>query len=140
MGYFGRDLKVGLEFQNALKRFLYDASLLMFYDGNTEEVEESDNGGAENGVRNKKKDIDFKIADFANCVTLEDSRFQDRPCPPMHPESPDNGFLRGLRSLRKYFLAIQAEIRSEMGISSETQDEANGVELTDEDDAAYISY
>ncbi|KAH7397855.1 hypothetical protein BKA64DRAFT_672974 [Cadophora sp. MPI-SDFR-AT-0126] len=173
--YFGRDLKVGLEFQNALKRFLYDgidyssvlrhiptilaklskleviiqgltgyrfyaASLLMFYDGNTEDVEESDNGGTENGVRNKKKDIDFKIADFANCVTLEESRFQDRPCPPMHPHSPDNGFLRGLRSLRKYFLSIQAEIRSEMGISTEALDEESGVDLTNEDDAGNISY
>ncbi|KAH6713782.1 hypothetical protein BKA61DRAFT_482650 [Leptodontidium sp. MPI-SDFR-AT-0119] len=173
--YFGRDLKVGLEFQNALKRFLYDgidyssvlrhiptilvklskleviirglagyrfyaASLLMFYDGNTEEVDESDNGATENGVRNKKKDIDFKIADFANCVTLEDSRFQDRPCPPMHPDSPDNGFLRGLRSLRKYFLAIQAEIRTEMGISSDVEGGENGSDHTVEEDAGNISY
>jgi len=178
--YFGRDLKVGREFQNALKRFLYDgidyssvlrhiptilvklskleviirglagyrfyaASLLMFYDGNTEEVDESDNAATENGMRNKK-DIDFKIADFANCVTLEDSRFQDRPCPPMHPDSPDNGFLRGLKSLRRYFLAIQAEIRAEMGISSDVQDGMNGengengLDHTIEDDAGNISY
>ncbi|CZS96440.1 hypothetical protein WAI453_009965 [Rhynchosporium graminicola] len=161
--YFGRDLKVGPEFQNALKRFLYDgidyssvlrhippilvklskleviirslagyrfyaASLLMFYDGNTEEIDERDNAATEVVVRKKIKDIDFKIADFANCVTREDTRFQDRPCPPMHPDSPDNGFLRGLRSLRKYFLAIQEEIRAEMGISSSSQDGENGVE------------
>ncbi|KAL2069680.1 hypothetical protein VTL71DRAFT_14359 [Oculimacula yallundae] len=172
--YFGRDLKVGLEFQNALKRFLYDgidyssvlrhippilvklskleviirglagyrfyaASLLMFYDGNTEDVDESDNAATDDGGRSKNKDIDFKIADFANCVTLEDTRFQDRPCPPMHPDSPDNGFLRGLRSLRKYFLAIQAEIRAEMGISFESQDGENGVHATEVDDGE-ISY
>jgi inositol-hexakisphosphate kinase len=151
--YFGRDLKVGTEFQNALTRFLYDgvdyssvlrhiptiiaklsrleilirslsgyrfyaASLLMFYDGNSEDSYESDStaGGIE--TLSKAREIDFKIADFANCVTKEDSNTSERPCPPRHPDLPDNGFLRGLRSLKKYFLAIQNDIRKEMGIST----------------------
>ncbi|KAK2627926.1 hypothetical protein QTJ16_002572 [Diplocarpon rosae] len=160
--YFGRDLKVGSEFQNALKRFLYDgvdyssvlrhiptilrklskleviirglagyrfyaASLLMFYDGNTEDVEESDNSAVGQEVRSMIKEIDFKIADFANCVTTED--FSDnRPCPPAHRDLPDNGFLRGLRSLRKYFLAIQQEIRTEMKIGEASDEDQYGTE------------
>lgn len=151
--YFGRDLKAGMEFQNALTRFLYDgvdyssvlrhiptilaklsrleilirgligyrfyaASLLMFYDGNTEDSYESDSTA--NGIeeRSRIREIDFKIADFANCVTKEDSNTSERPCPPQHPDLPDNGFLRGLKSLKKYFLAIQSDIRQEMGIGS----------------------
>jgi inositol-hexakisphosphate kinase len=142
--YFGRELKVGTGCQNALMRFLYDgvnyssvlrhiptillklseleviirslvgyrfyaASLLMFYDGDDREDEE--NGTME------RKSIDFKIADFANCVTKEDYRSEVRSCPPRHPELPDKGFLRGLKSLRSYFLAIQQEIYNELGIA-----------------------
>jgi hypothetical protein len=69
--------------------------------------------------RSKKKsrrEIDFKMADFANCVTAGDLSARDRPCPPRHPDEPDNGFLRGLRSLRRYFLRIQRDTRAEMGL------------------------
>ncbi|CAL3962550.1 hypothetical protein PZA11_000322 [Diplocarpon coronariae] len=160
--YFGRDLKVGFEFQNALKRFLYDgidyssvlrhiptilrklskleviirglagyrfyaASLLMFYDGNTDDVEESDNSALGQEARSTIKEIDFKIADFANCVTTEDFS-DDRPCPPTHRDLPDNGFLRGLKSLRKYFLAIQQEIRAEMTILQDSDGDRYGTE------------
>ncbi|EHK96449.1 putative Uncharacterized inositol polyphosphate kinase [Glarea lozoyensis 74030] len=122
--YFGRDLKAGRQFQDALTRFLYDgvdyssvlrhiptilhklsqlevlirslagyrfyaASLLMFYDGDTEGDDESDSAATEKDDKPpKKKEIDFKIADFANCVTKEDLQ-TDRPCPPRHPELPD---------------------------------------------------
>ncbi|KAI9054567.1 hypothetical protein LZ554_001720 [Drepanopeziza brunnea f. sp. 'monogermtubi'] len=165
--YFGRDLKVGAEFRNALKRFLYDgidyssvlrhiptilqklskleviirglagyrfyaASLLMFYDGNTGEVVGESEKEVEKEVRVKPKEIDFKIADFANCVTTEDFS-DDRSCPPSHPESPDNGFLRGLRSLRQYFLAIQMEVRAEMGLAELSEAERNGVDETDDE-------
>jgi len=152
--YFGRDLKVGQEFQNALQRFLYDgvdyssvlrhiptilkkladlevlirtlkgyrfyaASLLLFYDGDTAEEGESDSTATEKDLPLKKKRIDFKIADFANCVVQEEYS-TDRPCPPRHPDEPDRGFLRGLRSLKKYFLAIQKDIeRREMGYAKE---------------------
>lgn len=170
--YFGRDLKVGVEFQNALKRFLYDgidyssvlrhiptilsklskleviirglagyrfyaASLLMFYDGNTEaSVEDSDNEMSKE-VRVKSKEIDFKIADFANCVTTEDFS-NGKACPPSHPESPDNGFLRGLRSLRRYFLAIQGEVRAEMGFLGALDGEHHFVdEINDESGISY---
>jgi len=143
--YFGRELKAGQEFQEALTRFLYDgvdyssvlrhiptilkklskleilirslagyrfyaASLLMFYDGDTNIEDESDSAAAEKALSHAKE-IDFKIADFANCITKEDFTSNTRPCPPRHPDSPDNGFLRGLKSLKKYFVAIQNDIR-----------------------------
>jgi inositol-hexakisphosphate 5-kinase len=168
--YFGRDLKVGSEFQNALMRFLYDgvnyssvlrhiptilqklseleiiihslagyrfyaASLLMFYDGNDEIHEEENFTG--------RNDIDFKIADFANCVTKEDFRSEERPCPPRHPESPDNGFLRGLKSLRSYFLAIQREIYHELGIAVkgiDNEHKERGHEFEREGDESGMSY
>lgn len=167
--YFGRDLKVGTEFQNALMRFLYDgvnysnvlrhiptilqklseleviiqslagyrfyaASLLMFYDGDDEINKEGNLAG--------KNEIDFKIADFANCVTKEDFRSEERPCPPRHPDSPDNGFLRGLKSLRSYFLAIQKDIYHELGMA--TNKLGNGGNERgfdgDEDDESGMSY
>jgi hypothetical protein len=152
--YFGRDLKAGREFQDALTRFLYDgvdyssvlrhiptilaklskleiliqglagyrfyaASLLLFYDGETQREDESDSTATEREVRHKNE-IDFKIADFANCVTKEDFRSGGKPCPPRHPELPDKGFLRGLRSLKTYFIEIQREIHAkERGKSAE---------------------
>jgi len=154
--YFGRNLRVGDEFQDALKRFLYDgvdyssvlryiptileklskleviikgligyrfyaASLLMYYDGDTDDVNESDSTTLGPDYQKRRNEIDFKIADFANCTTQEDIRSNERSCPPKHPDLPDIGFLRGLRSLKKYFLAIQQEIRIEMRI------EKNGV-------------
>jgi inositol-hexakisphosphate 5-kinase len=167
--YFGRDLKVGTEFQNALTRFLYDgvnyssvlrhiptilrklseleviiqslvgyrfyaASLLMFYDGDDREDEEGDSA--------VRKDIDFKIADFANCVTKEDFRSEERPCPPRHPELPDKGFLRGLKSLRSYFLAIQQEIYSELGMAVRKLNNGHSDMLLggDEEEDGGISY
>lgn len=158
--YFGRQVRAGTEFQDALQKFLYNgvdldsvlrhipvilrklaqleqiihglrgyrfyaASLLMFYDGDT-----SEEGGYETIYdsatdvatdteettrrrRRNPREIDFKMADFANSVTpLDDIR--DKSCPPQHPNEPDSGFLKGLRSLRQYFLQIQADVRAEL--------------------------
>mgnify|MGYP002621077362 CR=1 FL=1 len=119
----------------------YAASLLMFYDGDqsngvangedettdfttdAEEVHQQPqhgNGAAAQQPRRTRKsrrEIDFKMADFANCVTAGDG-IKDRPCPPRHPGEPDRGFLRGLRSLRKYFLKIQRDTRVELGLAA----------------------
>lgn len=122
----------------------YAASLLMFYDGDTSQDGADDNdattiedsttdfatdtedvypNGAAAAARKKrrnKREIDFKMADFANSVTpaaLGDaSSMVEKPCPPQHPGEPDRGFLRGLRSLRWYFLKIQRETREELGL------------------------
>lgn len=118
----------------------YAASLLMFYDGDdsyplendaqnghyiedsttdfctdTEEAPRRAGGAA--ARRSKKREIDFKIADFANCITPMDS-MEDKACPPRHPDEADKGFVRGLRSLRMYFLRIQRDTREEMGLVS----------------------
>jgi inositol-hexakisphosphate 5-kinase len=166
--YYGRDLKAGKEFRDALARFLYDgvdyasilrhiptvlqklsqleviirrlkgyrfyaASLLMFYDGESSNDNQDQDTMIDDSTtdvatdteetsalkerlrRKKKRDIDFKIADFANCVTENDSMV-GKLCPPQHPGEPDKGFLRGLASLKKYFLLIQRDIRKEMGL------------------------
>ncbi|TLD25113.1 hypothetical protein PspLS_06237 [Pyricularia sp. CBS 133598] len=172
--YYGRNLRPGAEFQEALTRFLYDgvdpasilrhiptvlsklreleviieklddyrfyaASLLMFYDGDrngddgnetaiedsttdfatdTEEGRTAASVAARKGRKRNKREIDFKIADFANGVTALSGGYgaEDRPCPPQHPGQPDRGFLRGLRSLRRYFLKIQRETREQLGL------------------------
>ena len=168
--YYGRNLKAGHEFQDALTRFLYDgvdytsvlrhiptvlhklsqlevivrrldgyrfyaASLLMFYDGDVSSdaadfdtaVDDSTTDfatdtedpstGRDRRPRKNPREIDFKIADFANSVT--DSRLaMEKPCPPQHPDEPDRGFIRGLATLRKYFRQIQRDVRTELGLEA----------------------
>lgn len=120
--YFGRGVKAGPQFKLCLAKFLYNgasafsvlkhiqsllhdidqlytiikslvgyrlygSSLLLIYDGN-----------AQNNI------LKIRLIDFAKCVIPED----DMPsaslrAPPKHPFSPDNGFLRGLKSLKYYF-------------------------------------
>ena len=112
----------------------YAASLLMFYDG--DDSTDNNNSNTNHYVddsttdfatdteeaplrraRRSPREIDFKMADFANCVTAGDLSARDRPCPPRHPDEPDRGFLRGLRSLRGYFLRIQRDTRVQMGLA-----------------------
>lgn len=164
--YYGRSLKAGHEFQEALTRFLYDgadrssilrhiptvlqklsklevivrrlrgyrfyaASLLVTYDGDQSDqnsydtaIEDSTTDFATDNEdtnyvrkRKNKREIDFKIADFANSVTPQDLD-KNKSCPPQHPDEPDRGFLKGLRSLRRYFLKIQQDTRAELGLQS----------------------
>lgn len=189
--YFGRRVKAGSEFQNALRSFLYDgvdpqsilrhipvilrkiaqleqiirnlrgyrfyaASLLMFYDGDTsEEAVDYDTAydsltdaatDTEETSRYRKKnkrEIDFKIADFANSLTPF-NEILNKACPPQHPESPDTGFLKGLGSLRKYFLQIQSDVRGELNIfprRATDQDYDSGAYLSNdmEEDDGMIS-
>lgn len=171
--YFGRELKPGREFQNALTRFLYDgidpssilrhiptilsklslleviirglvgyrfyaASLLMYYDGDPPAEDGADGTETErNG--NSAREIDFKIADFANCVTREDLRLDASRFPPQHPNMPDMGFLRGLRSLRNYFLAIQEENGGKPVAAAEKELDEQGIPSYEEDDGS-LSY
>ncbi|KAI1428787.1 hypothetical protein F5Y12DRAFT_631851 [Xylaria sp. FL1777] len=108
----------------------YAASLLMFYDAGASDGD--DDTAAEDSttdfatdtedawdVKRRKKnkaEIDFKMADFANSVTAGDLA-TDKPCPPKHLDEPDRGFLRGLATLRKYFLRIQRDVRNEVGLN-----------------------
>ncbi|KAK4239038.1 inositol hexakisphosphate kinase 1 [Achaetomium macrosporum] len=137
----------------------YAASLLMFYDGddtadnnnnnnNNYYVEDSttdfatDTEEAPNRrARRSRREIDFKMADFANCVTAGDLSARDRPCPPKHPDEPDRGFLRGLRSLRRYFLKIQRDTRAEMGLVAPLRqgDSSELLELDETEDEGSVS-
>ncbi|KAG6015406.1 hypothetical protein E4U54_003555 [Claviceps lovelessii] len=162
--YFGREVKAGIQFQDALQKFLYNgvdlgsilrhipvilkklaqleqivrglrgyrfyaASLLMFYDGDdTEETgyetmydsttdAATDTEETTRRRRRNPREIDFKMADFANSVTPFDD-ISNKACPPRHPNEPDSGFLKGLKSLRHYFLQIQRDVRSELNLGS----------------------
>jgi inositol-hexakisphosphate kinase len=178
--YFGRDLKAGREFQDALTRFLYDgvdyssvlrhiptiihklsqlevlirhlkdyrfyaASLLLFYDGAyDDEGAITTDASTTNPKPPRGRDIDFKIADFANCVTAENGPVRDKPCPPQHLGEPDRGFLRGLRTLKTYFLNIQREVMEKermvgAGAAQELQalDALDAQHTEDEGDVSY---
>ena len=166
--YFGRDLKAGKEFQDALKRFFYDgygygrarkyiplilekissleriirvlpgyrfyaSSLLILYDrlseistanGNTTNMNSTLLISAHHGSTGSIVDVNddaklaqsalrLKIVDFANCVTAEDlPNLGEVPCPVRHQDSIDQGYLRGLRSLRIYFQRIWSEVNN----------------------------
>ncbi|KAL7624297.1 inositol polyphosphate kinase kcs1 [Parahypoxylon ruwenzoriense] len=186
--YYGRGLKAGAEFQDALTMFLYDgvdyssvlrhiptiiqklnqlemtirrlrgyrfyaASLLMFYDADTSDegydtaADDSTTDFATDAEdvwdarrrRRNKKEIDFKMADFANSVTAGDLA-EDKPCPPKHPNEPDRGFLRGLETLREYFLKIQKDVRSDLGLIVARRQDENGTEVERfEEEESYVS-
>ncbi|KAK4248599.1 hypothetical protein C7999DRAFT_13442 [Corynascus novoguineensis] len=122
----------------------YAASLLMFYDGDVSSDQAANNNNyyidesttdfatdteePPRRTRKNPREIDFKMADFANCVTAGDLSARDRPCPPRHPDEPDRGFLRGLRSLRRYFLRIQRDTRAEMGLACQVRNGSGGGE------------
>jgi hypothetical protein len=186
--YYGRSLKAGQEFQDALTRFLYDgvektsilrhiptilqkldqlekivgelrgyrfyaASLLMFYDGDlssdgttdydtvaedsaTDVATDTEESSVMRRMKRNKREIDFKIADFANSVTRNDMT-TEKPCPPQHPDEADVGFIRGLRTLRHYFLKIQQDVRAELGLEGARRhggpDERLGFEVAEDD-------
>lgn len=184
--YYGRDIKAGQEFQDALTRFLYDgadpssilrhiptvlnklsqleviisrlkgyrfyaASLLMFYDGdqsdegNDNAIEDSTTDFAtdteehrDQRRRRNKREIDFKMADFANSVMAGDLT-GGKPCPPQHPNEPDHGFLRGLRSLRRYFLKIQRDTRVQMDLAIPFRENGSDIDLRNIDDESAVS-
>ncbi|KAI1471440.1 SAICAR synthase-like protein [Daldinia caldariorum] len=179
--YYGRSLKAGAEFQNALTMFLYDgvdyssvlrhiptilqklnqlemtirrlrgyrfyaASLLMFYDADNSD-EGYDTGADESTTdfqtdaedmwdarrrQRNKKEIDFKMADFANSVTAGDLA-ENKPCPPKYPNEPDRGFLRGLTTLKQYFLKIQKDVRNELGLVTPRRQSEIGNEVERDD-------
>lgn len=134
----------------------YAASLLMFYDGDATD----ENGGYETAYesmtdaatdteevaikkKKNKREIDFKIADFANSLTPLD-KVEDKPCPPQHPNQPDPGFLKGLRSLKKYFLQIQRDTRAELGLDPRGWSSGQGgdsvmLSIDDEEDEGMMS-
>ena len=172
--YFGRELKAGAGFQDALKRFLYNgdgygstvrhipvilekltilehmvrhlpgwrfyaSSLLILYDAEptSAPAPASDTGEAAGDEHVKPKPgIHVKIVDFANSVTAEDELTDATPCPPHHPEDVDQGYLRGLRSLRRYLRSIWKEIIGQEYDRGRDFDES----LNGGEDSGYVSF
>lgn len=147
----------------------YAASLLVFYDGDQSNKDDGSGmltGGEDTAIedsttdfvtdnedmsvrdeimrrrrqrRRDKRDIDFKMADFANSVTDADAA-KDRPCPPQHPSDVDRGFMHGLQSLQRYLTQIQREVRSEMGLAWQLRNlDLGDVDLNDWDDGGDVS-
>ena len=54
--------------------------------------------------------IDLKMVDFASSVTADDE-IKDVPCPPHFPDMVDNGYLRGLRTIKRCLLCIWHETK-----------------------------
>ena len=172
--YFGRELKAGAGFQDALKRFLYNgdgygstvrhipvilekltvlehmvrhlpgwrfyaSSLLILYDAEptSTPAPASDTSEAAGDEQIKAKPgIHVKIVDFANSVTAEDELTDATPCPPHHPEDVDQGYLRGLRSLRRYLRSIWKEIIGQEYDHGRDFDET----LNGGEDSGYVSF
>lgn len=124
----------------------YAASLLMFYDGDTS-AEEYDPAVDDSttdfptdtedtpDVRRRqrtKREIDFKMADFANSVTPGEVA-AGKPCPPKYPDQADSGFLRGLRTLKQYFLQIQRDVRDELGLITQHRHPSQDPDTVGED-------
>ena len=94
----------------------YSSSLLMLYDGGTKGTPESaktERTTPGDSAKKSKSSINIKIVDFANCVTAEDELPESVPCPPHEPDGIDKGYLRGLRSLRKYLQRIWKDAKRE---------------------------
>lgn len=134
--YFGRRVRAGPQFRACLQKFLYNgcdkysilkhipklltrlqelelivqklngyrmygSSLLLMYDGAPSPDKQDGHAG----------EITLRIIDFAQCITAEDPRPPGTAtCPPRHPGAPDRGYLRGLRTLQRYFKQIWLEI------------------------------
>ncbi|EME40762.1 hypothetical protein DOTSEDRAFT_47051 [Dothistroma septosporum NZE10] len=95
---------------------LYASSLLMIYDrGEADEQGKVEPKMNEDGKPAQYPGVKLKIVDFANCVTAEDMErvMERKPCPPSHPEEVDNGYLRGLRTLRMYFQKIYKDLHQQ---------------------------
>lgn len=127
--YFGRRVRIGWQFARVLGRFLYNgetkasileqiprlitqldklyaeistlkgyrlygSSLLLMYDGNN--------------PNNKRCRVKVNLIDFAQCITSDDLREGEDSfkVPPKRPELEDRGFLRGIRSLKFYLVAM----------------------------------
>lgn len=130
----------------------YAASLLMFYDADdsndgyettiddstTDVPTDADETWEVRRRRKDKREIDFKMADFANSV-IPGEMPADKPCPPTHPGEPDRGFLRGLASLKQYYLRIQRDIRAEMGLAVAQRGHPRYEEFAEEEESFSVS-
>lgn len=121
--YFGRRVRVGFEFAVCILRYLYDGdsiySVLIKIPSLMEQINELEKAVQQlSGYRlygsslllmydgDDVTKIKVHIIDFAQCITLDNQLVVGTTTfPPRHPSEPDNGYLRGLRSI-KYYLTL----------------------------------
>ncbi|SMN20310.1 similar to Saccharomyces cerevisiae YDR017C KCS1 Inositol hexakisphosphate (IP6) and inositol heptakisphosphate (IP7) kinase [Maudiozyma saulgeensis] len=99
--------QLAVEISN-LKGFrLYGASLLLMYEGDKQEHIDQQLDGTKKMVK-----IKVNLIDFAKCVTREDLeegiKSNTFAIPPSYPSSIDQGFFRGLKSLKFYLMILWA--------------------------------
>ncbi|KAF4556519.1 Inositol hexakisphosphate kinase-like protein [Elsinoe fawcettii] len=125
----------------------YGTSLLLIYDrGATKDESDSSastsahesgsessyRGSETNGHTSKRpgrrgRELQVKLVDFANCVTAEDrEELANAPCPPRNIDGVDRGYLRGLRTLRKYFARILEGLTGEKQCVGADDEESEG--------------
>ena len=108
----------------------YGSSLYIIYDGSDRrrKYTHSDHAAVKDQEAETRHqdppEIIFKIIDFANCVTREETSLDDEKviAPPADPKGVDKGYLRGIRTLKMYFHRIynslegpnQWEVRGEV--------------------------
>ena len=105
----------GYRFYASSLLFLYDASITVDRQDSQAEARVSADEKGEKAHHQKlhRPNIDIKLVDFANCVTGEDEYPGTVLCPPSDPNGVDRGYLRGLRSLKKYLRKIWKEIQGD---------------------------
>ncbi|ODQ59650.1 hypothetical protein WICANDRAFT_31450 [Wickerhamomyces anomalus NRRL Y-366-8] len=122
--YFGRRVKSGFEFASCILRYLYDGdsiySILIKIPSLMEQINELEKAvtklvgyrlyGSSLLLMYDGEDIaniKIHIIDFAQCITLDNQMIVGTTTfPPRHPNSPDSGYLRGLRSVKFYLSLI----------------------------------
>lgn len=119
----------------------YASSLLVLYDGEDEQEDTKDLKEAIPSSRSTSKDregrisnssIDIRLVDFANCVSGEDKLPEDCPCPPKDRDRVDKGYIRGLKSLRRYLHGIWREISEEQRVERGESEKREEADLRDE--------
>ncbi|KAI9724202.1 MAG: hypothetical protein M1828_003947 [Chrysothrix sp. TS-e1954] len=89
----------------------YGSSLYIIYEGTPGNNHATENNGGPAGHwSTRSSDVVFKIIDFANCVTAEETDLTGVECPPSDPKGVDHGYLRGLGTLKIYFRCICAAL------------------------------
>ena len=86
---------------------------------------------------NTSSGIDLKMVDFASSVTADDE-IKDVPCPPHFPDMVDNGYLRGLRTLKRCLLQTWHEV-SDQDINDDQAAQNVGLAGGAEVDGGYVS-
>ena len=124
----------------------YASSLLVLYDAEPlpSPAPPSDTSSGKDSTEDgdppkAKREIELKIVDFANSVTAEDELTDATPCPPHYPDDVDQGYLRGLRSLRECLKSIWKELNGQD--YDEGKDGGAGSMMHGhEEDGGYVSF